>query len=402
MASVHEVGIAAETRGFDEGVRSGIIKPLEKAEDAFKSLERAASDAGTDGARDVSKLEDALEDARKESKRLEDSVDDVGKGGKASFDKVKGGAQELQQEFGQNLGETVSSFSGDLSDMGQIGQDTLGGLAATVAGMGPAGLAGAFALAAGAVGLGAVTAGIAEADEKQQQLNESAAQWAEAYQDSAGKIVSAASVVAEVNSIATDPERYKEASENAKNWGVDTSTAMLAMSGDATALALAQESLTEKQDAYAKSIEGVITQGEGYAASTGTLTIEQKTARDEVVKGAQALDLQTEAMSKGQQQARNAAEALYTYSTNVGVATGATDDLGNQIYELPDGKEIVIDAKTQTAYQDIDALERKKITEKTVRFRVDDSEIRDWRVPLKVGTVNYKPSMPAWAERIIP
>jgi hypothetical protein len=392
MASVHEIGIAADTRGFDDGIRSGIIKPLGDAEDAFKDLERAASDTGRDGARDVSRIEDALEDARKESERLEQSTKDLGESGRQSLGKVRDGASEVQTEFGSNLGEAVSSFRGDLSDLGQIGQDTLGGLAATVSGMGPAGLLGAFALAAGAAGLGAVTAGIQEAEEKQKALNEAAAQWAEAYTDSAGRIVSAAHVVAEVNAIATDSERYKEAGENAKNWGVDVQTAMLTMAGDATALAITQESLTAKQQEFARSTEDVVSQGEGYAASAGTLSEKQRALRDEIVKGNEALGIQTEAMTLGQQQAREAAGALFDYASRVGEATDQVDDLGNKIVKLPDGKEIVVDAKTQTAYEDLDAIEKRELAEKTVRVRavIDTSAWDRWTPAQKRGLVEGK------------
>src|SRR5690606_511345 len=152
--------------------------------------------------------------------------------------KVKDGAQEVTQELGQNLGEAVSSVRGDLSDLGQVGQDTLGGLAATLAGTGPGGIVAAAALAAGAVGLGLVTAELENAEEQSRKHRAAAAGWPSKFVESGQKIVTAAQTVAEVNSTAADPERYEEARQNAKDWGVDTSTAMLAMAGDGAALGI--------------------------------------------------------------------------------------------------------------------------------------------------------------------
>ncbi|MDJ1115385.1 hypothetical protein [Microbacterium dauci] len=391
MASVHEIGIAANTREFDEGIRSGVVKPLGDAEEAFTDLATAAGRASQDGARSLDKLEDELRDVQKASKRADDSMRDLGDGGKRGFDRVKGGASELSQEMGQNLGEAVSSFRGDMSDLGQVGQDTLGGLAATLAGAGPAGLVGAAALAAGAVGLGAVTASLQEADEKQQALAESAAEWASAYQESAGKIVSASHVVAEVQDIATNEERYKQAKQNATDWGTDVATAMRAMAGDATALEVATSSLNDKQREWGEVLRETST-GSGMSYDKSTMTAEQRELGQEIARGTEALGLQSEAMRLGKEQAENASRALYDYATSAGTATDKTDDLGNTIYKLPDGKEIVIDADAKTAHEDLDALEQRELAEKTVTVRtvVDDSDWRNYTPAAKNGTIRAR------------
>lgn len=81
------------------------------------------------------------------------------------------------------------------------------------------------------------------------------------------------------------------------------------------------------------------------------------------------------------------ATALYDMATAAGVASGEVDDLGNKVVTMPDGKKVVIDAETKTAYEDIDALERKQVSEKTVRLRLDSSEWDNWRPGAKVGNV---------------
>jgi len=87
---------------------------------------------------------------------------------------------------------------------------------------------------------------------------------------------------------------------------------------------------------------------------------------------------------------------LADYARTAGRATGETDKLGNEIREMPDGKKIVIDAKTGEAYEEIDALEKKKIPTKTVPVKADTSEFdaavrRIQRTRIKVnGEVVYK------------
>lgn len=372
---VHEIGIAADAKAFDQGIRSGVIKPVENAEKALDELGRA---------RGPEQLERALKDAQKQSERLDDSLGDVGDGGVRNLDRVKGGAQELQQEIGSNLGEAVSSFRGDLSDIGQVGQDTLGGLAATVAGAGPAGLLGAFALAAGAAGLGALVAGQEAATEKQQKLNEEAAKFAQGYIDGIGGALSAAQVFAEIQSITTDPERYAEA-KAAEEWGVDVSTAIGALAGDSTALATAQQALTDRTAEANRLLAEQETQVDSTAGEVYDMA-------DSTKAGAERMEALNEALRLGKEQANNAAAALYSYAITAGEATGQTDDLGNAVYRLPDGKEIVVDAATKRAYKDIDALEKQKVTDKTfsVRARLDTSEWDRWQPNPKTGRVNVR------------
>ncbi|MFS0714099.1 hypothetical protein ABC195_09450 [Microbacterium sp. 2P01SA-2] len=359
-----------------EGVSDALDDVARAAQQDGQRVETAidgAGDAATGMGREVEKAGERVErtfrDMVTDAKKADKAVEAVGDNGSKNLDRVKEGAQELQSEFGSNLSEAVSSFRGDLSDLGQTGQDTLGGLAGTVASMGPAGLAGAFALAAGAAGLGLFTAGQEEAKEKQDELNAAAAQWADAYISAGGRIVDSAHTVAEIQAIATDPEKYKVAGENARNWGVDTATAMRAMAGDATALATAEQSLKDRTDEANRRLAEQEVQVDANAGAAYDMA-------DSVKAGRESLDELNGVMSEGRQRAQNAADALYDYATSAGTATEETDDLGNKIYELPDGKKIVVDAKTQRAYEDIDALERQQVSNKTFSVEVDDAAAR--------------------------
>lgn len=378
------IDIAANTRVAQANVKD-LGRALDDVSDALDDVARDASDsggkaeralsemgdAGTDAARDIESAGDRVErsfrDIVTDAKKADRAIGDVGDGGVRSLDRVKGGAQELQQEFGQNLGETVSSFRGDLSDLGQVGQDTIGGLAATVAGMGPLGLAGAFALAAGAAGLGAFTAGQEEAKAKQEELNAAAADWAQRYIDSAGRIVDAAAVVNEINAISTDPEKYEAAGKAAEDWGVDVTVAMRAMAGDATALEVVTRSLNDRT---AESTRLSAEQEQQTTDQAGAVI----DLADSVGRGRDRLDELNGVMTEGRKRAENAASALGDYARSAGVATGETDDLGNAIVELPGGKRVVIDAETGQAHEDLDAVERRHLNEKNVKVTADTAE----------------------------
>lgn len=399
------LAIAVDVREAQRGVKdlSGALDDTASALDDLArdaqrggdKIERAlddTGDAGKDAAQQIErggdKIERTFRDMVRDAGKAEKAVEKVGDNGPANFDKVTDSAQELQNEIGQNLGGAVSSFSGDLTDLRQVGQDTLGGLAATVAGTGPAGLLGALALAAGAVGLGAVTAGLDEAKEKTEKLGASATEWAEMFEASAGRVINASAVAAKAVDIYADPERFSEAEQNAKDWGVTLEAAVQAMAGDTDALALAQDSLNGKTREWNDIVKETST-GSGNSWDRSTMTDQQRELSREIERGTGALALQNEAMAEGQRRAESQAKTLYELAIKTGEATEETDELGNKIYALPGGKEIVVDADTKTAYEDLDAIETYRMTQKRVRVvaEVDDSAWRNWQPTTKRGHV---------------
>jgi chromosome segregation ATPase len=393
MARVHEIGVGAETRAFEDGIKSGVIRPVEDAVKAFEKLgdsveksdtgstlsdmERdlrdvgtAADRAGRDGERGIDKLEDALRDAQRESEQLDRKLDDVGTGGRRGMDRVKEGATELQSEIGQNLGETVSSFRGNLSDLGQVGQDTLGGLAATVSSMGPAGLVGAFALAAGALGLGAVTAGLQDAEERQERLKEQAAEWAQAYVDAGSSVLNTSQIVSKGQELLV--EKGDDVRKNAELWGVGVATAAAAMAGSQTAIDQVSDSLTRQEEALKANAAGA----DNYAQNIEAATTGQSEANNSLMEGRRAFDELTGAMQLGRDTASFVSQMLIDVARNTEGATEAVDEFGDTVITLPDGKQVYIDAETGQATQDVDAIENKVygIRDKTVTVRADVSQ----------------------------
>ncbi|WP_251439142.1 hypothetical protein [Microbacterium sp. USTB-Y] len=250
------IDIAANTTAAQRGIKDlsktldGVADALDdvaddsdksgdRVERSFRDMTKAAQDTGREAGRSFSKAAQALDDVERQAKRTERAVDDIGEA--KGFGKMKDAAQEVTQEVGQNLGEAVSSVRGNLADLGQVGQDTLGGLAATIAGTGPAGIAGAAVIAAGAVGLGVMTA---ELENQQREADELRDRLQAAYRDAsdAGRAyLDIAQIIANQQDLINNPARaaeYAKILDTQKATGLDMSTILKANAGDLDAIAV--------------------------------------------------------------------------------------------------------------------------------------------------------------------
>src|SRR5690606_17811215 len=159
------------------------------------------------------------------------------------------------------------------------------------------------ATAAGAAGLRLFIAALDEAGKKQEELEQAATEWADAYIEAGGRIITAAQQVAMYNAIATDPEKYKEAEKNADLWGVSLGVALNAMAGNTWAVEEAQAGLNKRHDEFAAALgdnnQKVLDES---AAVSGW--------RKAIQDGQDALDGITGAMQLGATQADAYSEAL--------------------------------------------------------------------------------------------
>lgn len=357
-----------------------------KAGDSVDQISGSLDDVARDGDKAADKLERSFRDIASEAKNTGKQVADIGDTGERGFHRVKDGAQEVTQELGQNLGEAVSSVRGDLSDLGQVGQDTLGGLTGSLAGAGPAGIAGAAVLAAGAYGLGAVTAELqkqqAEADALRERLSS-------AYQEAAEEgrnYLSTAQIVADANDLIFNPDRaeeYKRLREDAKQLNLDEATVIRANAGDLDAQAVVQEQingLLRDQDSYQKLARGAVE----------ALKPEVDDLRDRWAGVTDATNANREA---AQNSLTVTSDLLRKAINDATEATKEVDEFGNELYTLPDGEQILIDAQTGKATQDLDKFKgdldgvAEKVIEPVIRPRVDDSEWRKWQPGTKQARV---------------
>lgn len=352
MAKAHEIAIAADTQAFDQGIRDGVIKPLDKAEEALKDLGDAAGDAGRDGARGVDRLEEALKDAQRQAKRTEDAVDDIGTGGKKGFGKLGEAAGEVSQEIGQNLGEAVSSVRGNLADLGQVGQDTLGGLAATLAGSGPGGLVAAAGVAAGAVGLGLITAELEKQQEQAERLRE---RLSNAYRDAAesgSQYLDTAALISNASDLMFNKDRaeeWKNVQSDANKLGLDLNTAIRANAGDLDS----QREVQERINALVQDENSYHAQG----------TTNAKTLNNDVAEVARrwkdVTDATNEAAGNADQLRSVTSDMLLGFINSASDAQSEVDDLGNKLitFRGEHGEEkVFINAQTGEATSAIDAF----------------------------------------------
>lgn len=372
------------------------VNGLGKSEDAVEDNEAALEDL----------MKQAIELGRAAGKTTDEIARDFSQAfgvpldrAKSAVDEVTGATEDLGKAADDAGDEIATGIDGgakdagsSMTELGSIAKDVLEGdfTGATESAVSALGLLGPAGVAAGAlVGLaiGAVTSSFEENKRKQEELAEAASQWATAYEGAAGRVVDASYTVGEILAITTDPERFAEAQKAAEEWGVGVETAVGALAGDATALAVAQDGLADRtqkaNDAMSEAERNVGKLGDQYSSLP-----------EDIQDGQARMDMLTDSMAEGARQAQIGATALYNYATATGTATGETDDLGNAIIKLPDGKEIVVDAETKTAYRDIDAIEKKKLSDKTttVKVKVDASAWNSFRPQQKTATIGGIPS----------
>lgn len=314
------------------------VKKVDKG-NGFKDLERSAERA-----------EDEMSDLEKRLRKVRDEAGDVGDKGQAGFRKLGDAGEEVSSELKQNLGETFSSFRGDLEDLPQVAQDVFGGLAGSVGG-----LAGSIALAAGAAGIGLLIAQFQAADEAAKESAARAAEWADAFIESGSNVLDFEQEAAKVRDIITDDERYKVATENAKLWGVSIDTAVAALAGSGTAI----DEVTTSLDKKKKASEEDARAAQEMAEANGSALLALTPAEVEYNKAKDALSLLTGEMERGAQGADVYSRYLIDTARATEGATESVDEFGDTIITLPDGKQVYIDAETGRATDNVNSIQSK-------------------------------------------
>jgi hypothetical protein len=285
MASGISIGIGADTRAFSQGIRSGVLEPLEGVEDALHDVERAGEqvdDGLVDGFRDANRaagdLKGSLKDVdragkiagdelvagfrdaqretrdlegankdladtiRNESRKSSRAVKDIGDEG---FGKASESVEEFKSEAISNFSEVASSFSGDITQMAEGVQGLTGGLASALTpGIGiPIAVIGA---AAGAF--------LASWQQAAEDSEERVATMFDDMLESGNSFLSEGLIQQSMADIATDSEKWAESVKIAGEAGVSAQTTLRALSGDQEAL---NTLLTAENDKHAERIENI-------------------------------------------------------------------------------------------------------------------------------------------------
>ena len=374
----YEIGVGIDTGGVDKSIANGLVDPLEEAADAFDSLEKAANGADLDkelgkAQKATDKLEDELDDARAALKQLGHAARDAGDDGKRGMALAEEGVQDFKQEAQQSAKETAASFSGSFDDIGGMAQEVA---ANAFGGFGPAGVAAGLAAAAG---LGLVFAEMEAQKEQAEQLRERLSGLYQGALESGRDYIDQAQFIAEAQDLYFNPDRaeeWKQLQADAKQLGLEDAEIIKANSGDLHAQALVQARINDlKAETYGDTTN--IDMLRLQSQEMGGIEERWMTINEVTRENKQANQDAAATMSKLWMEAIDGAES----------AEVAVDDFGNQLVKLGDGKEIVIDAKTGLASDNIakfktdtdQVIEQLSGKEVKLRVKVDESEWQAWQ-----------------------
>lgn len=336
----------------------------------FRDLTKSA-DRTSDQLRD--KFRDAYRDVRRAS---DDTADEVVRNQRRMGER----SAEVGQEIRQNLGEGIANAArGDFAALSDTIGDTFGG---AVAGIGGIGFAAAGA--AGALGVGAIVAAFTIANEQRDKLQARANDLATAYIQAGSSVLDAMSIAARTSDILTGDERG-EAENYARVLGVDLPTAARAMAGDVNALAVVNKLAAEAQR---ENLEIADKQRESLKALTPEQQQQIQANSELRLKAEELSGVMTEANSKFEEQQ----SVLRGLVNDAASASKEVDELGNSVYTLPDGTQIMIDAETGQATTDVSKFKGDldgvpEIITSTVKIKVDSREWDNWRPTTKRGGV---------------
>lgn len=363
MAKGIDISIAADTRSAMSAINRGLLEPLEDVSDELEKLGDESKDAGDDLERAMRDAQRRTQDAKKEIDQLRDELNKAGLQGKRTgddiddgFKRAEQGAEEFKDEARQTAREAAASFDGSAESIGDVFQE----LAANAfGGFGPAGMVAGIAAAAG---IGMAISGFEQIGEASEESKQRAAEWAQAYVDAGGRVLTQAITTAKVMDIAMDPDMYTKAKDNAKNWGVEVSTAINAMAGETWALNAVNDSLVTSAQKVNEEMSETGIQYDWTAESMTDLVT--RTAN-----GQRAFDELTGEMQRGAEQAEALSASLRSTAENTEGASTVVDEFGDKVTKLPDGTTIYVDAETGQATTDLDLIERKV-------YSVPDAELR--------------------------
>lgn len=315
-------------------------------ERALDDVADSLDDVAREGQGALGKLERGFRDLARDAK---DTGRDIGRHMEDGTDRARAGMDDLKQESSSTAREAAASFDGSAESIGDAIQEVV---ANAFGGFGPAGEIAGIAAAAG---IGLAIAGFDGVNESAEISEQAAADWADAYVEAGGRILTATQQVERTRSIIADPEHYKAAQKNAEDWGVSESTAILAMAGNRDAIAAVRQSLGEqraaRRDLTEEDIRGL--------AATQAGREELAKMESQLTSGTASFEKLTGEMEAGRGRADVFSESLRLMAEGTEGATREIDEFGDTVYSLPDGTQVYVDAETGQATTDVGAIEKR-------------------------------------------
>lgn len=348
MAKGIDIAIAADTRSAMSAINRGLIDPLEDASELLETIGDDGKDATDKLERGMKDAQRRTDDARDEIRDLRDEVNKAGRAGKKAGDDIsdgmrraEDGAEEFKDEANSTAREAAASFDGSAESIADAFQEIA---ANAFAGFGPAGAIAGLAAAAGiGLAIGGIDALNQSAEEAQQWAND----LAQAYIDAGGTVLDTITLSSRVADVLTDADQRKRAQELADLLGIELPEAARILAGDTNALATAYKSLGDEESRLqdTRDTGRLLDEEEAAALAERQNQLDQVREKLAAVAGANQY---------AQQTAKDHSDALLGMIADAGTATEEVDDLGNKLYTLPDGHQILIDADTKLATSNVD------------------------------------------------
>lgn len=348
----------------------------DRMEADFRSVSRAA-DRSSDELK--SKFREAYQSIRRSS---DDAADDVVRSQRRMGER----SAEVGQEIRQNLGEGIANAArGDFESLADTIGDTFGGAVAGIGGVATAGLA-----AAGALGIGALVAAFQLAEEQRKKLEERASDLARAYIDAGTNVLDAMTIATRASDFLADPEKRKETERLSEVLGISMPEAARTLAGDLNALSAANEIVKANED------ERLQLMRESANYMSGDFTTAEKERLTRLLDQRTAVDDLNKANGMANQTFQDQQRLLVDLINSAEGATKEIDEVGNAVYTLPDGTQILIDAETGQATTDVSKFKGDvdgipDVVTSTVRLRVDSSAWDNYIPNFKTGVITVNP-----------
>lgn len=325
MAKDIEVNLVGNSREFTTSV--------ERGGDALKKMDRELSDVA-DSSRDIERLEDDFRDLGRAAER---AGDDIGDGVGRGFDKAKAGADDFKSEAKQSGTEAAASFSGEFEDVGDFIQETV---ANGLGGFGPIGAVAGIALAAG-IGVFAN-----ELTKQAEAAEERIGEMYDDFIDSGLNYLSTQYLINETQKLLGNEEgnRYDEITKAAKTLGLSVQEVALAYAGQSEAidfvaeraniLANREREAAGSRDKYAKES---VSQYSNIANALEEVGGATDTARKQAEEQRAAVDLLASKYGQVEEKAGDAADAASKIQSKNVTITADDSQFIRTIRRLQDG-----------------------------------------------------------------
>lgn len=210
MAKGIQIGVAADTKAFKQGVELGIIKPLDDAQEALDDLGKSKGldqlERGLDDAQDATeRLQKETKDtARTIDQEYRDSYRSMKRSSDTGIDGAKEGMRDFKREANSTAKESAASFDGSAESVVDSFQEIA---ANAFEGFGPAGAA---AGVAAAVGIGLVGAAFQQSAKDAEKMADLTVDAYDRMEEAGGNFYNQETELAALRRVVNDPEQYKE------------------------------------------------------------------------------------------------------------------------------------------------------------------------------------------------